>query len=142
MLENISNALQTVQQIISSSNLSGIGDSLAKLSQVNSTNQTASQINATLASLSNVLHAVSSNQDNQKQTEKSHSNNSSPVKKTSSLSAKNLKRQQSAPDYNPTPIEELKKRAELSPSHKSTTSHNGYFFSYNSFKKKFNQFRK
>jgi len=135
MLENISNALQTVQQIISSSNLSGIGDSLAKLS--------ASQINATLASLSNVLHAVSSNQDNQKQTEKSHSNNSSPVKKTSSLSAKNLKRQQSAPDYNPTPIEELKKRAELSPSHKSTTSHNGYFFnSYNSFKKKFNQLRK
>ena len=127
MLENISNALQTVQQIISSSNLGGIGDSLAKLSQANSSNQTASQISATLASLSNVLHAVSSSkQDSPKQTEKCHSNNSSPVKKASSLSAKNLKRQQSAPDYNPTPIEELKKRAEISPSPKSTTNYNGY----------------
>jgi len=103
MLENLSNALQTVQQII---NASSSSSSSFSLSNNNNSIQTQNQINATLASLNNVLQSVTSTEKSSLSSSSSISNNSSPIKKSS---RKNLKRQQSAPDYNPTPIEELKK---------------------------------
>lgn len=69
MLENISNALQTVQQIISASSLNA--DSIAKLSSNSSNNQTASQLSVTLANLNNVLQTVSTTKTNPEANEKS-----------------------------------------------------------------------
>ena len=101
MLENLTNALQTVQQLISSSNL---GENLNKLASASSSTE-SSQISTTLESLNNALMSMSSNKivlDNK--------NASTPTKKADNPGVNSLKRQQlMAPAYNPTPIMELKK---------------------------------
>ena len=101
MLENLTNALQTVQQLISSSNL---GENLNKLASASSSSE-SSQISTTLESLNNALMSMSSNKivlDNK--------NAQTPSKKADNPGVNSLKRQQlMAPAYNPTPIMELKK---------------------------------
>jgi hypothetical protein len=101
MLENLTNALQTVQQFINSSNL---GENLTKLVQ-NSSNSDQTQINSTLENLNNALKSISSTTNNNNNIPTELSNKKKEVNTTN-----NLKRQQMlAPDYNPTPIKELKK---------------------------------
>lgn len=95
ILENLTNALQSVQKLISTSN---IGVDLRDLASAATSTENPNKINSSLATLTTAINSLSSSKTPQPIESKS------PINKTN-----NLKRQQlNAPVYNPTPIKDLK----------------------------------
>lgn len=91
ILENLTSALQSVQKLISSSNISD----LSELANDAAYSEDPNKINSSLATLTNAINSLSSNK--------------TPETKEIKSPINSLKRQQlNAPDYNPTPIKDLK----------------------------------
>jgi len=105
ILENLSNALQSVQALFGTSNIADV----VKLTTQSTTADTTAASNSTkitssLETISNAINSLSS-------AKVSHTNRT--PERTKSPVQNSLKLQQmKAPPYNPTPIKELKKRAD------------------------------
>ncbi len=105
ILENLSNALQSVQALFGTSNIADV----VKLTTQSTTADTTAASNSTkitssLETISNAINSLSSAKASH--TDRTPEHTKSPVQNSLKL------QQMKAPPYNPTPIKELKKRAD------------------------------
>ncbi len=109
ILENLSNALQSVQALFGTSNIADVVKLTTQSTTANTTLSSTAASNSTkitssLETISNAINSLSSAKASH--TDRTPEHTKSPVQNSLKL------QQMKAPPYNPTPIKELKKRAD------------------------------